>query len=152
MKVEADSPEEYVAQLPEDIATVITKLRQVISRNLPKGFEECISYNGIGFVVPHSVYPEGYHVTPSLPLPFISIASQKNFVALYHSGIYASPTLGKWFIEAYPKYVRTKLDMGKSCIRFKNMTTIPYDLIGELASKMTVVEWVETYEKVIKNK
>lgn len=152
MKVEANSPEEYVAQLPEDRAAVITKLRQVISRNLPKGFEECISDNRIGFVVPHSIYPEGYHVTPSLPLPFMSIASQKNFVALYHSWIYASPTLGKWFVEAYPKYVRTKLDMGKSCIRFKNMTTIPYELIGELASKMTVVEWIETYKKVIKNK
>ncbi len=149
MKIEANSPDEYIAQLPEDRASVITKLRQVISENLPKGFEECMSYNMIGYVVPHSIYPAGYHVTPALPLPFISIASQKNFVALYHSGVYSSPEMHKWFVSEYPNYVKTKLDMGKSCIRFKNIKNIPYELIGELASKMTVEEWVNTYEKVL---
>ena len=152
MKIEANSPEEYISKLPEDRAEVMTQLRDVIKQNLPEGFEERMSYNMIGFVVPHSIYPDGYHVTPKLPLPFISIASQKNFVALYHSGVYASPEMHQWFVGEYPKYVKTKLDMGKSCIRFKNMKTIPYELIGELASKMTVKEWIDIYEKALKNK
>ena len=146
MKIEANSPEEYIAALPPERAEAISLLRKVISENLPKGFEETMIYDMIGFVVPKTFYPAGYHVNPELPLPFINIASQKNFVALYHSGIYAFPELQNWFVAEYPSYVKTKLDMGKSCIRFKKVETIPYKLIGELCSKMTTEKWIEIYE------
>lgn len=152
MKIEANNPEEYIEQLPDDRKEAITKLRAIINKNLPKGFEETMSYGMIGYVVPHKLYPDGYHCSPELPLPFMSIASQKNFVALYHSGIYADETLNKWFVEQYPKYVKTKLDMGKSCVRFKKVENIPYDLIAELCKKMTVNDWIELYEKNVKTK
>ena len=152
MKIEANNPEEYIEQLPDDRKEAITKLRAIINKNLPKGFEETMSYGMIGYVVPHNLYPDGYHCSPELPLPFMSIASQKNFVALYHSGIYADETLNKWFAEQYPKYVKTKLDMGKSCVRFKKVENIPYDLIAELCKKMTVNDWIELYEKNVKTK
>ena len=147
MQSKATSPKQYISELPDDRKEVISKLRQIILNNLPKGFEEQMSYGMLGFVVPHSQYPGGYHCSPELPLPFINLASQKNFVALYHSGIYASKELLDWFVAEYPKYVKTKLDMGKSCVRFKNMETIPYKLIGELCTKMTVNEWITLYEK-----
>ena len=146
MNIEANSPEEYISKLTEDRKVVVSKLREAILSNLPEGFEECMNYSMIGYVVPHSKYAAGYHVSPSLPLPFINIASQKNFVALYHMGLYSSPELLNWFMAEYPKYVKTKLDMGKSCIRFKNVKTIPYQLIGELVSKMTPEKWIEIYE------
>ncbi len=147
MQSKATSPEQYISELPNDRKGVISKLRQIILNNLPKGFEEQMSYGMLGYVVPHSTYPDGYHCSPELPLPFINLASQKNFVALYHSGIYASKELLDWFVAEYPNYVKTKLDMGKSCVRFKNMETIPYKLIGELCTKMTVNEWITLYEK-----
>lgn len=150
MQSKATSPEEYINELPEDRKMVIEKLRKTIQDNLPIGFEEQMSYGMLGFVVPYSKYPDGYHCNPELPLPFINLASQKNFVALYHSGIYASPELLDWFVKEYPKYVKTKLDMGKSCIRFKKMETIPYTLLSELCAKMTVDDWITLYEKNIK--
>lgn len=150
MRIEANSPESYIAQLPEERKVVFERLRALILENLPEGFNEEMSYGMIGYVVPHSIYPSGYHVTPKLPLPFVNIASQKNFVAIYHSGIYASEELMKWFQGEYPKHVKTKLDMGKSCIRFKNMNTIPYDLLSELMTKMTVQQWIDLYESNIK--
>lgn len=136
----------YIKSLPEERQTVINKLRAIILANIPKGFEECISYKMIGYVVPHSVYPDGYHCDTKLPLPFINIASQKNFVALYHMGIYANEELLNWFVAEYPKHCKTKLDMGKSCIRFKKLDQIPYDLIEELILKMSCEEWIELYE------
>lgn len=150
MQSKATTPEQYISELPDDRKVVISKLRQTILENLPKGFEEQMNYGMLGYVVPHSIYPDGYHCSPELPLPFMSVASQKNFVALYHSGIYASKELYDWFVSEYPKYVKTKLDMGKSCIRFKKMETIPYELIGELCTKMSVKEWITLYEKNIK--
>ncbi len=147
MTIEAKTPDEYIEKLPEERKEVVSILRETIKNNLPEGFEECINYKMIGFVVPHSLYPKGYHVDPNLPLPFINIASQKNFIALYHSGIYASPKLHDWFVAEYPKYMKTKLDMGKSCIRFKNTNTIPYDLIAGLCQKMTPQEWIALYEQ-----
>ncbi|AYN69273.1 DUF1801 domain-containing protein [Euzebyella marina] len=152
MQYKADSPEDYIAQLPEERRPVISKIRKTILDNIPDGFEEQISYGMLGFVVPHSKYPSGYHCDPKLPLPFINLASQKNFIALYHSGIYADPKIHDWFVTEYPKHCKRKLDMGKSCIRFKSMNDIPYELIGELCSKMTVDEWIELYEKNIKRK
>ncbi len=150
MKYKATTPEEYVAQLPEDRKEVIEKLRSVILANLPKGFEEGINYGMIGYFVPHSIYPDGYHCTPELPLPFMNIASQKNSVNLYHSGIYADKELYDWFVGEYPKYSKLKLDMGKSCIRFKKHDEIPYKLIGELCRKISVEQWIKMYETSIK--
>jgi len=150
MKIEAATPEEYISKLSEDRAMAVSRLRNVIKDNLPDGFEEVMSYGMIGFVVPKSLYPSGYHCSPELPLPFINIASQKNFIALYHMGIYAFPELHDWFVSEYPSYVKTKLDMGKGCIRFKKVDTIPYDLIAELVSKMTPDKWIELYETSLK--
>lgn len=151
MKIEASNPEDYIAQLPEERQAVMEKLRKVISENLPADFTEMMNYGMIGYVVPHSVYPAGYHVNPTLPLPFVNIASQKNFVGLYHMGIYANPDLLEWFVSEFPKHCKRKLDMGKSCIRFKKMDDIPYELIGELISKMTAQEWIDIYEESIKS-
>ena len=135
----------YMDALPEDRREVMQKLRDVIKSNIPKGFEETMSYGMIGYVVPHGIYKEGYHCDASLPLPFMSIASQKNFIALYHMGIHADVELMKWFTEEYPKVCKGKLDMGKSCIRFKNLEQIPFNLIGKLAKKMTTKQWIELY-------
>ncbi len=147
MKYEATSPEEYLDQLPLERNKVLSKLRTTILKNLPAGFQETISYGMLGYVVPHSRYPAGYHANPSLPLPFINMASQKNFVALYHMGLYANEELLDWFVTEYPNHCKRKLDMGKSCIRFKNMDTVPYALIGELCTKMTVENWISLYEQ-----
>lgn len=151
MQIQASNPADYIAQLPEERKEPISKLQQVILGNLPNGFEETISYGMIGYVVPHTLYPGGYHCDPTLPLPFMAIASQKNFIAVYHMGIYANRALMDWFVEEYPKYSSTKLDMGKSCIRFKNIRAVPYDLIGILSTKITAQEWIELYEKNIKS-
>ena len=121
MRYEANSPDDYISQLPEERQEVVSKLRAIINKNLPKGFQETMSYGMIGWVVPHSTYPEGYHCDPKLPLPFMNLASQKNFVAVYHSGVYASEELMEWFVSEYPNHAKRKLDMGKSCIRFKKM-------------------------------
>lgn len=150
MQYKAETIEDYISQLPQDRKEAIEKIRQSILDNLPEGFEEQILYGMIGYVVPHSLYPAGYHVNPDLPLSFIGLASQKNNISLYHSGIYIFPKVLKWFEEEYPKHVKTKLDMGKSCIRFKNMKTIPYELIGELSGKITLEEYIEKYEEIIK--
>lgn len=150
MKIEANSPDEYIEKLPEERREAISKLRKVILGNLPDGFQETMNYGMIGYVVPHSIYPDGYHVTPELPLPFMSIASQKNHIAVYHSGVYADEELMAWFRDEYDSQVKTKLDMGKSCIRFRNPDHIPFELIGELARKMTPKEWIQLYEKNIK--
>jgi len=150
MTSKATTPEEYISALPDDRKEVITKIRKIIQDNLPSGFQEGMGYGMMAYFVPHSKYPDGYHCDPELPLPFINLASQKNFVALYHSGIYAKKELYDWFVGEYPKYVKTKLDMGKSCIRFKNMKNIPYELIGELCTKMTADDWIALYEKNVK--
>ena len=152
MQYKATSPEEYINLLPEERKEPIKKLRQIILDNLPKGMEEQMSYGMLGFVIPHSVYPDGYHCDPKLPLPFMNLASQKNFIALYHSGIYADKKIHDWFIKEYPKHSSRKLDMGKSCIRFKNIDAIPYDLIAELCQKMTPEVWIALYEKNIMKK
>lgn len=138
---------EYINGLAEDRQVVIKKLQALTKKNLPKGFEEEMSYGMIGYVVPHKLYPAGYHCDPKLPLPFLSIASQKNFIALYHMGMYAKPELLDWFTSEYPKHCKSKLDMGKSCVRFKKMEDIPYALLEELMKKMTVADWISIYEK-----
>lgn len=140
----------YLKSLPEEKQKTIQELRKVFKKHLPKGFTECISYGMIGYVVPHKIYPKGYHCDPSLPLPFISIAAQKNSFSVYHMGIYAEPALLKWFTESWVKQTGKKPDMGKSCIRFKKPEDIPFDLLGELATKMTPEKWITVYEKAFK--
>lgn len=152
MQYEANSPEEYIAQVPDERQAIMNQLRKTIKNNLPKGFEEGMNYKMIGFYVPHSIYPDGYHCDTNLPLPFMNIASQKNSINLYHMGIYAKKELLDWFVAEYPKYSKRKLDMGKSCIRFKKIGEIPMDLIADLCKKMTVEEWIEIYESAIKKK
>jgi len=152
MTIKATNVEEYIQLVSEDKREAMIELRKVINENLPKGFEECINYNMIGYVIPHKLYPVGYHCDPKLPLPFINLAAQKNFIALYHMGIYADPKLLEWFTAAYAKRVKSKLDMGKSCIRFKKTEDIPYDLIGELIQKVSVNQWIEVYEKAFVKK
>ncbi len=150
MQITAKNPDTYIDQLPNERKEGINRLRKAILDNLPNGFVETMSCGMIGFVVPHSIYPNGYHCDPKLPLPFISIASQKNFVSVYHMGMYADKQLLEWFTSEYQKYSKTKLDMGKSCIRFKKINEIPYELLGELAGKMSLKEWIEIYETVVK--
>lgn len=144
------TPETYIKSLPIERQATMKKLRETILKNLPKGFSEEMSYGIIGYVVPKTVYPNGYHCDPKLPLPFLSIASQKNFIAVYHMGMYADKPLYDWFVEEYPKHVKTKLDMGKSCLRFKKLDQIPYELIGQLVSKISVEQWIELYEEKLK--
>ena len=148
--MEAEKIEKVISQLPDGRKIAIEKLRNVILKNLPKEFSETLSSGMISFVVPHSIYPDGYHCDPKEPLPFISMVSKKNFIALYHMGLYADDDMLKWFKEAYPKHSKTKLDMGKSCIRFKKPDKIPFELIGKLCSKMTTNEWIEIYETSLK--
>lgn len=150
MQPQANTPEEYVEKLPEDRKEVIQKIRAAVNKVLPKGFKETLGYGMIGWVVPHSIYPSGYHCDSKQPLPFMGVASQKNHIGFYHMGIYADEKLLKWFTENYPKHCKTKLDMGKSCIRFKKPENIPFELISQLVSKMTVEEWVNLYESNLK--
>ena len=145
-----DSVKDYINLLESDRGKIVTELINVIEQNIPKGFEKVMNYGMPSFVIPHSIYPKGYHVTPDLPLPFIGIASQKNHIGFYHMGLYADSKLLDWFMSEYPKYCKLKLDMGKSCIRFKNISEIPYELIGILSSKMTVKDWIDIYEQNIK--
>lgn len=150
MQSKAKTVSQYLKELPADRKAAMVKLRQVIKKNLPKGFAEGMGYGMMGYDVPFSIYPAGYHCPPRQPLPFMGIASQKHFIALYHMGMYADPKLLKWFTTEYKKRVPGRLDMGKSCIRFKKLDQIPFELIGELAGKMTVADWIKLYEAALK--
>ena len=147
MQIKADSPDHYVDQLPDDRKEAISKLRKSILDNLPEGFIETVSYGMIGYVVPHTIYPKGYHADPKLPLPFMNIASQKNHIALYHMGIYSNKNLLDWFLNEYYKIYNSKPDMGKGCFRFKKPELIPYHLIGELTGKISVNDYIRIYEQ-----
>ncbi|TXG36952.1 DUF1801 domain-containing protein [Seonamhaeicola maritimus] len=151
MQSKATTPQQYLDELPEDRKEPILKLRQQILDNLPKGIEESMGYGMLGYAIPHSVYPDGYHCTPELPLPFMSLASQKNFIGVYSMVIYAKKEVYDWFTSEYAKRCKYKLDMGKSCIRLKRMDDIPYELIGELTAKVGTDEWIQIYEDAIKN-
>jgi len=150
MTSDAITVEQYVNEIPNDRRDAFHQLRNSIAKNASPELFECISYGMIGFVIPHSVYPDGYHCNPKLPLPFIALASQKNFIAFYHMGMYADETLLNWFTTEFPKHSKAKLDMGKSCVRFKKMDDIPFELIGKLVKKMTAKQWIATYEKLYK--
>lgn len=150
MNSKALTPSEYMTQLPEDRKDVVQKLRQTILDHIDSKFQECMNYGMLGYVVPFTIYPDGYHCNPKLPLPFMNLASQKNFIAVYHMGMYAKKEIYDWFVTEYPKHTTAKLDMGKSCIRFKKLDAIPYALIGQLAAKLSVEEWIAIYESQIK--
>lgn len=152
MQSKAPTVDAYISEIPEDRQQAMNELRKVIKKNLPKGFQECMNYGMIGWVVPHSKYPAGYHCNPKDPLPFMGLASQKNSINFYHMGIYSDPKLLKWFTEAHAKASPKKLDMGKSCVRYKKPEDIPFKLIGELVSKISPDEWIAAYEKMLKRK
>ncbi|MFT6167594.1 MAG: hypothetical protein ACJAV5_001542 [Vicingaceae bacterium] len=141
----------YLKAIPEERRAAFKQLLQTIEDNLPEGFESCILYNMPGWVVPYSIYPDGYHCKPKSPLPFLNLANQKGFIALYHLGLYANKDLHDWFVAEYPKHSKYKLDMGKSCIRFKRMDDIPFDLLAELIRKMKVQDWIDLYKKSFRN-
>lgn len=149
MQSKAPSVSEYLKTLPDERAEIIAALRKEIKANLPKGFEETMQYGMISYVVPHTIYPAGYHCNPQDALPFMSIASQKNHIAVYHMAIYQG-LLHDWFVKEWRKYSDKKLDMGKSCIRFKKPEDVPVTLFGALASKVKPKEWVAIYEKTLK--
>jgi uncharacterized protein YdhG (YjbR/CyaY superfamily) len=150
MQSKALTPSDYIAELPEDRKKVMEQLRKTITENLPEGFQEGMGYGMLGYAVPHSIYPKGYHCNPKDPLPFMGLASQKNFIAFYHMGVYADKNLYDWFVAEYAKRCKYKLDMGKSCVRFKKLDDIPYDLIAELVQKISVQDWIALYESAFK--
>lgn len=150
MRSTANTVEEYLDSLPAEYKEPLKKLRQTVQKHLPKGFSETMSYGMIGYVVPHSIYPVGYHGNPQQPLPFINIALQKNFIAFYHMGMYADVQLTEWFKKEYRKHSKAKLDMGKSCVRFKKPEEIPFKLIAELVAKVTPLQWIALYERNFK--
>jgi hypothetical protein len=149
MQSKASTPEAYIAELPEDRKEIISRIRETILKNLPAGFSEQMNYGMLGYVVPHGLYPQGYHCDPKAPLPFLNLASQKNHISLYHMALIEGPLL-EWFESAWSKVSSKKLDIGKSCIRFKKPEDVPLALIGELVSKLTPQDWIELYEKNIK--
>lgn len=146
MQSNAQTIEAYLQELPQERKVAVEKLHKIIVENLPKGFQETIGYGMIGYVVPHSIYPSGYHCNPKLPLPFMNLASQKNSINFYTMALYADKNLYDWFVAEYPKHCTAKLDMGKSCVRFKKPEHIPYELIGELCQKVSVEDWITMYE------
>lgn len=152
MSLKMQTPKEFLDSLPADRKQIMSKLRSGFRKHLPKGYKEVMGTNMLSYVVPKSLFPDGYHVNPNEPLPFISLASQKNFIAVYHMGIYADKKLHKWFVGEYPKHCAHKLDMGKSCIRLKKMDDIPFELIADLATKMSVDDWVILYQKAISSR
>ena len=150
MQSSAQTIEQYLAEIPSDRNEEFSALRKTILENLPTGFEEIMSYGVIGYVVPHKLFPAGYHCNPKLPLPFINLASQKHFIGFYHMGIYAMPELLDWFVAEYPKHSKRRLDMGKSCVRLKDFNNLPLELIAQLVRKMSVDEWIVQYQSTIK--
>ena len=152
MKANGTTVMDILSNIPSERAEHFNQLHDVIVKNLPKGFEAGISYGGLGYVIPHTLYPAGYHCKPVEPLPFAGISSQKNSINFYHMGMYSDPLLYEWFVTEYPKHSKQKLDIGKSCVRFKKLDDIPFKLIGELMRKMSAQEWINLYESKLKKK
>ena len=149
MHSDAKTPQEYIDQLPSDRQEIMKRLRAAVLEHLPEGLEEIMLYGIICYVIPHSLYPKGYHVDPKLPLMMLAIASQKNHIALYYVGVYTFPPVHAWFLEAYAQVMGKKPDIGKSCIRFRPTANIPYELLGELCGKVSVSEYIRAYEQIL---
>jgi Domain of unknown function (DU1801) len=149
MQSKAKTVTEYLNEVPDERQKVMTAMRKALKQNLPKGFEECMLYGMVNYVVPHSLYPKGYHVTPQHPLPFIAIASQKNYISLYHMALYEGSLL-EWFQDEWKEHSTKKPDMGKCCVRFKKPEDVSIELIEKLAEKMTPAQWIVAYEKALK--
>jgi hypothetical protein len=149
MQSKATTVGQYLKELPADRRAAISELRRVIRRNLPKGFQEGMQYGMIGYYVPHKLYPAGYHCDPKQPLPYVSLASQKNHMSLYLCAAYHNKRENDWFQKAWQETGK-KLDMGKSCIRFKKIADVPLDVVAAAVARMSVDEFVEFYESVIK--
>ncbi len=146
MKPTGSTVEEILASVAEPHRAAFHRLHEVMLTHLPPGFEAAVSYGGLGYVVPHRLYPAGYHCNPAEPLPFAGIASQKAGIHFYHMGLYADPEQLAWFQARYAETCRYKLDMGKSCVRFKRLDDIPFALIGELAGQTTPQAYIARYE------
>jgi uncharacterized protein YdhG (YjbR/CyaY superfamily) len=146
----ATTPDAYFAALPADRRPVMLALRAAIAKALPTGFEEIVSYGMPGWVVPLTIYPAGYHCTPGAPLPFLGLASQKSHISFYHMGLYADPALLAWFKAECAKRLTKKLDMGKSCVRFKKPEDVPVELLADLCRRMTPKQWIAIYESKLK--
>jgi hypothetical protein len=151
MTSNAATVEEYLAQLPEDRREAIAAFREVILANLPAGVEEGMQYGMIGYFIPHSRYPNGYHCDPKQPLPFVHLASQKAHMAFYAFCLYPDTELKQWFQEAYAAAGK-KLDMGAACMRFKRLDQVPLDVIAQLLQRVTVEKFIEVYERSIPEK
>jgi uncharacterized protein YdhG (YjbR/CyaY superfamily) len=142
--------QDYIEALSDDRRPAFEQLLAVIRQHIAPGFQEGFYYRMPGWAVPHSTYPKGYHCDPKIPLPFLSIANQKGAITLYHMGLYADAELMAWFQKEYAARVPGKLDMGKSCIRFKKPEHIPFELIGDLVAKVTPEQWISVYESMLK--
>ncbi|HYO65007.1 MAG TPA: DUF1801 domain-containing protein [Archangium sp.] len=149
MQSKATTVDQYLASLPADRRAAVSAVRKAILANLDKDYEEGIQYGMIGYYVPHKVFPAGYHVDPKQPLPFAALASQKNHMAVYLMGIYGEPRQEKWFREAWAKTGR-KLDMGKSCVRFKKLEDVALDVLGEAIRRAPAKAYIQQYESVIR--
>ncbi|MGX7243588.1 DUF1801 domain-containing protein [Enterococcus quebecensis] len=145
-----DGVTDYIENIDEKWQESYQRLAEVMAENIPEGFILRLQYGMPTYVVPLSVFPDGYLDRKDEPLPFISLAAQKNHLSLYHMGIMGNKKLLAWFQEEYQKVVPTKLNMGKSCIRFSNPKNIPYELIGELVSKISMEEWIDSYMRFAK--
>ena len=145
MPSQVDAVEKYLAELPEDRRETVGAVRAVVLKNLPKGYEEGMQWGMIGYYVPHSIYPDGYHCQPDEPLPVASLASQKNHMAFYGLGLYIDEEQARWFVEEWKKAGK-KLDMGKSCVRFKTLDDVAIDVIGRAIKRMPVKQYIALYE------
>jgi hypothetical protein len=148
MQSKATTVEQYLAELPKDRREAIQAVREVILRNLPKGYEEGMQYGMIGYYVPHSLYPPGYHCDPKQPLPYAHLASQKNYMSIYLMCVYAGGEQQAWFREEWQKTGK-KLDMGKSCVRFRKLEDLPLPLIGKAIKRASVKKFITFYEDII---
>lgn len=148
MRSGAATPSAYLASLPPERRSVVKRLRATLRRHLPEGFEETMAYGMITWVVPHRLYPAGYHCDPRQALPFVSLASQEQYVALYHMGL-QQPALLAWFKAAWPRHTAARLDLGKACLRLRDAADVPYALVAELAERMTPRDWIEAYQRLV---
>src|SRR5258708_21802298 len=150
MQSKATTVDQYLAELPDDRREALAAVRRVILKNLDKDYEEGMQYGMIGYYVPHHVYPAGYHCDPRQPLAFATLGSQKNYMSLYLMCVYGSAEHSKWFREAWAKTGK-KLDMGKSCVRFKKLEDLALDVIGEAIRRVPAKKYIEHFEAAFKS-